>query len=149
VQKRTRRKTNAIDARELAGRLFNYLNGNQQALQLVRIPSIEQERRRLKSRQHDQLVKERKRLAAQGNSILLSQGWGGIKNWWRPRIFERLSQVVVPEIKELLEVWLELLHKLDEKIQQAKAQQKRSQKGPRPKGLGAGSLEQLESELLD
>ena len=43
VQKRRRRKTNAIDARELAGRLFNYLNGNQQALQLVRIPSIEQE----------------------------------------------------------------------------------------------------------
>ena len=149
VQKRRRRKTNAIDARELAGRLFNYLNGNQQALQLVRIPSIEQERRRLKSRQHDQLVKERKRLAAQGNSILLSQGWGSMKNWWRPRIFERLSQVVVPEITELLEVWLELLHRLDEKIQQAKAQQKRSQKGPRPKGLGAGSLEQLESELLD
>ena len=149
VQKSTRRKTNAIDARELAGRLFNYLNGNQRALQVVRIPSIEQERRRLKSRQHDQLVKERKRLAAQGNSILLSQNYGSVKNWWRPRSFERLSHGVTPWVKELLEVWLELLRKLDEKIQQAKAQQNRNQKGPRPKGLGAGSLEQLESELLD
>ena len=75
-QQRKRRKTNAIDARNLTSNLFNYLNGNERALQLVRIPTEEQEQARLVSRQHDQLVEERKRLGAKGNALLLSQGFG-------------------------------------------------------------------------
>ena len=54
-QKRKRRKNNSID-RELVSHLFNYLNGNEQALQLVRVqPSSGASR--LASRQHDALVK--------------------------------------------------------------------------------------------
>ena len=75
-QKRKRRKNNQIDTRTLTSNLFNYLNGNEAALQLVRVPTVEQEQARLASRQHDQLVKERKRLGAQGNGLLLSQGFG-------------------------------------------------------------------------
>ena len=71
-----------------------------------------------------------------------------MKNWWRPKTFERLSQLIDAGIKELLELWVELLRTLDEKIALAKAGLSRQQKGPRPKGLGAGSMEQLESELL-
>ena len=147
-QKRKGIKTNSLDARDLAGRLFSYLSGDERALHLARIPSMEEERRRLKSRQHDQLVKERKRLASRGNSLWLEQGYGSVKNWWRPKTFERLSHLIDPGIKELLELWVELLRKLDEKIALAKAGLSRQQKGPRPKGLGAGSMEQLESELL-
>lgn len=73
-QKRTRRKNNTIDTRTLTSNLFNYLNGNERALQLVRVPTEEQEQARLQSRQHDQLVAERKRLGAKGNSLLLSLG---------------------------------------------------------------------------
>src|ERR1700739_2541004 len=75
-QKRKRRKNNSIDSRTLASNLSNYLNGNEAALQLVRVPTEEQERARLVSRQQDQLVEERKRLGAQGNALLLSQGCG-------------------------------------------------------------------------
>jgi len=64
----------------LTSKLFNYLNGDQSALQLVRVPSEEQEQLRLASRQHDQLVEERKRLGAQGNAMLLSQGFGSWSN---------------------------------------------------------------------
>ena len=49
--------------------LFNYLNGNEQALQLVRVPTPAQEQARLASRQHDALVQERKRLG--GYALLL------------------------------------------------------------------------------
>lgn len=147
-QKRKRIKTNAIDARELAGRLYDYINGHERALATVRIPSVEQERRRLRSRQHDQLVKERKRLAAMGNSWLLEQGYGSVQHWWRPKAFEQLSRLLEPCIQQLLAVWVELLRKLDEQIVSAKAGLIRNQPGPRPKGLGAASLEQLESELL-
>ncbi len=68
-QKRKRRKNNSIDARSLVSHLFNYLNGNEQALQLARVPTPAQEQARLASRQHDALVQERKRLGAMGNSV--------------------------------------------------------------------------------
>src|SRR5215469_7839138 len=38
-QRSKRRKNNQIDARTLSSNLFNYLNGNERALQVVRVPS--------------------------------------------------------------------------------------------------------------
>ena len=148
-QKRKRRKNNAIDTRNLTSNLFNYLNGNERALQLVRVPTEEQEQARLQSRQHDQLVEERKRLGARGNALLLNQGFGSWKNWWRAKAFSRLSQLVPGRLLELLETWVDLLRKLDEKIGLAKAALTKRCRGPRPKGAGAPSLVQLQSEVLD
>jgi transposase len=148
-QKRTRRKNNAIDTRSLTSHLFNYLHGNERALQLVRVPTEEQEQLRLASRQHDQLVEERKRLGAKGNALLLSQGFGSWKNWWRPKAFSRLGQLVPGWVQELLGTWVDLLRALDEKIQRSKAALAKRCNGPRPKGAGAISLVQLQSEVLD
>ena len=53
VQKRKRRKNNKIDARSLTSKLFNYLNGDKEALQLARVPTEAQEQLRLASRQHE------------------------------------------------------------------------------------------------
>src|ERR1700758_1628123 len=119
-QKRKRRKNNQIDARTLTSNLFNYVNGNEGALQLVRVPTPEQEQARLASRQHDQLVEERKRLGAEGNALLLSQGFGSWKNWWRPQAFKALQRVVPEWLLEVLRSWVDLLRLLDEKIQKAK-----------------------------
>jgi transposase len=148
-QRRKRRKNNQIDARTLTGQLFNYLNGNEGALQLARVPTEEQEQGRLASRQHDQLVEERKRLAAKGNALLLSQGFGSCKNWWRPKAFSRLQQLLPAWLFEMLQTWVDLLRALDEKIQAAKAALAKRYSGPRPKGAGANSLVQLQSEVLD
>ena len=148
-QQRKRRKNNQIDSRTLTSHLFNYLHGNEEALQLVRIPSEAQEQARIVSRQHDQLVQERKRLGAMGNSLLLSQGFGSWKTWWRPRAFETLQGLVPPWLVELLQNWVDLLRLLDEKIQKAKAGLTKSWSGPRPKGAGANSLVQLQSHVLD
>jgi transposase len=148
-QKRKRRKNNSIDSRTLASNLSNYLNGNEAALQLVRVPTEEQERARLVSRQQDQLVEERKRLGAQGNALLLSQGFGSWKNWWRPQAFKALQRVVPEWLLEMLRSWVDLLRLLDEKIQKAKAAQAKGWSGPRPKGAGANSLVQLQSHVLD
>jgi transposase len=148
-QKKKRRKNNSIDARTLTSNLFNYLNGNEQALQLVRIPSPAQEQARIRSRQQDALVKERKRLGAMGNALLLSQDYGSWKNWWRPKTFARLSQLVSEWVLEMLKLWVDLLRALDEKICQAKASLAKQCQGPRPKGVGAVSLMQLGAEVLD
>jgi transposase len=148
-QQRKRRKNNRIDARNLTSKLFNYLNGDQNALQLVRVPSEEQEQLRLTSRQHDQLVEERKRLGAKGNAMLLSQGFGSWSNWWRPKAWARLSSLVPAWLLERLQIWVDVLKMLDEKICQAKAGLARGCSGPRPKGMGALSQMQLRSEVLD
>ena len=148
-QQRKRRKNNEIETRNLTGRLFNYLNGNEHALQLVRVPTPEQEQVRAASRQHDQLVQQRKRLGAQGNALLLSQGYGSWKNWWRPKSFSALSQLMAPWVLELLKNWVDLLRTLDGKIRQAKVALAQRCKGPRPKGEGAGSLVQVGAEVLD
>src|ERR1700760_3890314 len=138
-QQRKRRKNNRIDARNLTSKLFNYLNGDQNALQLVRVPSEAQEQLRLTSRQHDQLVEERKSLGAKGNAMLLSQGFGSWSNWWRPKTWARLSSLVPGWLLERLQVWVDVLKMLDEKICQAKVGLTRGCSGPRPKGVGAQS----------
>jgi transposase len=148
-QKRKRRKNNSIDARTLSSDLFNYLNGNEQALQAVRVPSEAQEQARVESRQHDALVEERKRIGAMGNSLLLSQGYGSWSNWWRPKAFERLSKGVAPWIVKHLGRWVGILRELDQQIQPAKAELTKHYQGPRPKGMGAPSLAQLNAEVLD
>jgi transposase len=148
-QKRKRRKNNSIDARTLTSDLSNYLNGNEQALQLVRVPTEAQEQARVESRQHDALVKERKRIGAIGNALLLSQGQGNWSNWWRPKAFERLSKGVAPWIVKHLGRWVGILRELDQQIQQAKVELSQHYQGPRPKGMGAPSLVQLGAEVLD
>jgi transposase len=148
-QKRKRRKNNAIDTRNLTSNLFNYLNGNERALQLVRVPTEEQEQARLASRQHDQLVEERKRLGAKGNALLLSQGFGSWKNWWRAKTFSRLSQFIPQWVQQMLLSWVDILQNLDEKIRAAKAALAKRCSGPRPKGAGAVSVVQLGAEVLD
>ena len=115
----------------------------------MRVPTPEQERARLASRQHDQLVEERKRLGAKGNALLLSQGFGSWKNWWRPKAFSRLQQLLPAWLFAMLQTWVDLLRALDEKLQAAKAALSKRCKGPRPKGAGANSLVQLQSEVLD
>ena len=148
-QHRKRRKNNQIDARSLTSNLFNFLNGNERALQLVRIPTEAQEQGRLVSRQHDQLVEERKRLGAKGNALLLSQGYGSCKNWWRPKAFESLSRGLPGWLLEMLKVWVPLLKELDEQICRAKVALVQRCQGPRPKGVGAQSFVQLGAEVLN
>jgi transposase len=148
-QRRKRRKNNKIDARSLTSKLFNYLNGDKEALQLARVPTEAQEQQRLTSRQHDQLVEERKCLGAQGNALLLSQGFGSWSNWWRPKAWTQMSKLVPGWLLERLQVWADVLKVFDEKIAQAKAAFVRSCHGPRPKGVGALSQMQLQSEVLD
>lgn len=148
-QKKKRRKNNGIDARTLTSHLFNYLSGNQHALQLVRIPTLEQESVRAQSRNHDWLVQERKRIGARGSALLLSQGYGSWSNWWGPKTFQRLRELVLPWVVEQLSSWVGVQRELDEKIRQAKATLAKAYPGLRPKGAGAASLVQLEAELLD
>src|SRR5262249_30237037 len=56
------------DARQLALRLDRYVAGNTHALATVRVPTAEEEQKRIESRQREQLKREVMRVAAQGRS---------------------------------------------------------------------------------
>ena len=78
------------DARELVLRLDRYVAGNTHALATVRVPSSEEEQKRIQSRQREQLKREVQRLAAQGRGLLLTQGRREKKGWWEDKRWEDL-----------------------------------------------------------
>ena len=59
-------KTDGLDAKALCLKLDRYVEGNPEALAVVRVPTEEEEQLRAIHRQREQLVKARKQLEAQG-----------------------------------------------------------------------------------
>src|SRR5580658_4355701 len=78
------------DAKELGLRLDRYVSGNTHALATVRVPTPAEEQKRIASRQREQLKREVQRVAAQGRSLLLTQGHREKKGWWEDRRWEQL-----------------------------------------------------------
>src|ERR1700738_1131920 len=145
-----KRKHNKLDARKLASRLYSYVQGDSEMMRVERVPTPEQERLRAQSRQHDQLVATRKRLAAQGRALVLSQGYGMMKGaWWRPIAYGKWAPLLPEWIRTELEVWQANLRLLDAQIAQHKKQLAQSNKEALPKGFGAQSMVQLDREIGD
>src|SRR5437764_4756459 len=113
-ERNKRVKTDGLDAKALCLKLDRFVQGNREALALVRIPSEEEEKLRAVHRQREQLVKARKRLEAQGRSLMVNHGMEPVKNWWKPRTFLGLR---VPEwMRELLSNSQPILVALQQRI---------------------------------
>jgi transposase len=145
-----KRKHNKLHARNLAGRLYSYVQGDKDMMRVVRVPTPEQERLRAHSRQHDQLVATRKAMAAQGRALVLSQGYGLMKGaWWRPMAYRKWSPLLPEWIRAQLELWQASLGLLDAQIAQRKKELVQSSQEALPKGFGAQTMEQLDREIGD
>src|SRR5207249_5483592 len=107
-------KTDGLDAKALCLKLDRFVQGNRDAMALVRVPTEEEERSRAIHRQREQLVGARKRLEAQGRSLMVNHGVDPVQNWWKPRTFATLP---VPHwMRELLLNSQPILLALQEKI---------------------------------
>src|SRR5437879_1167943 len=84
-------KTDGLDAKALCLRLDRFVEGNTDALALVRVPTEEEEQKRAIHRQREQLVKARKRLEAQSRSLMVNHGIEPVKKWWKRRTFAVLG----------------------------------------------------------
>lgn len=135
------------DARELAQRLDRYVAGNPHALATVRVPSPEEEQKRVASRQREQLKREVKRLAAQGRSLLLTQGYREKKGWWTPRRWDALLPQLAPWLAERLEVFRRLLASVTAELKTATAALEVVAPAVRPKGLGGLTCAVVEREV--
>jgi transposase len=134
-ERNKRVKTDGLDAKALCLKLDRFVQGNRDALAIVRVPTEKEERSRAIHRQREQLVKARKQLEAQGRSLMVNHGVEPVQQWWKQRAFAKLE---VPEwMKELLANSQPVLLALQEKIA-ALTLQVQSAAGPnQPRGLGA------------
>jgi transposase len=148
LDERNRRvKTDSLDAKALCLKLDRFVEGNLDALGLVRVPTEQEEQLRAIHRQREQLVKARKQLEAQGRSLLVNHGIEPVQQWWKRRAFVLLQ---VPEwMGTLLLNSQPILLALEEKIR-ALTVQLQSAAGPRqPRGLGAMSSVIIDREIGD
>ena len=134
-ERNKRVKTDGLDAKALCLKLDRFVQGNREALALVHVPTEAEEQLRAIHRQREQLVKARKRLEAQGRSLLVNHGMEALSNWWKGRTF---AQLQVPEwMKELLSNMQPILLALQEKIRALTAQLQAAADSKQPRGFGA------------
>jgi transposase len=137
------------DAKELALRLDRYVAGNTRALATVRVPTPAEEQKRIASRQREQLKREVQRLAAQGRSLLLTQGRREKRGWWEDRRWEVLHVKLPVWLVERLEVFRRLLTVLTAELDAATTALEAVAPAALPKGLGGLTYEVMEREVGD
>jgi transposase len=137
------------DARALTQRLDRYVSGNDKALATVRVPTPEQERKRIQSRQREQLKRQVQRVAAQGRGLLLTQGYREKKGWWEEKRWETLQPKLAAWLVERLEVFRRVLATLTSELDAATTALEAAAPAVRPKGLGGLTYEVVEREIGD
>jgi len=144
-ERNKRVKTDGLDAKALCLKLDRFVGGNREALAVVRVPTEEEEQLRAIHRQREQLVKTRKRLEAQGRSLMVNHGMEPVQRWWKPRAFAVLA---VPRwLKELLANSQPILLGLEEKIRALTIQLQSAASPNQPRGLGRMSSVVIDREI--
>jgi transposase len=139
-------KTDKTDALALVQRLDRYVQGNQKALAVIRVPTPEQELARSQSRLREQLLSHRMRFEAQGRSLLLFNGLR-IGGWWKELGWQVVSEQAPPALVELLQVLRNLLLAVQGQLELATAKLEKSA-SKQPCGVGALTSQVLEREIL-
>jgi transposase len=146
-ERNKRVKTDGLDAKALCLKLDRFVEGNRDALALVRVPTEKEEQLRAIHRQREQLVKARKQLEAQGRSLMVNHGIEPVQQWWKRRAF---GQLQVPAwMKELLCNSQPILIALEEKIRALSVQLQNAAKPNQPRGLGAMTSVVIDREIGD
>lgn len=146
-ERQQRVKTDGRDAKALCLKLDRYVEGNREALAVVRVPSEEEEQRRALHRQREQLVRTRKQLEAHGRSLMVNHGIEPVQKWWKARAF---AQLEVPAwLRELLSHTQPLLLALERQIRELTRQLEESAAPGQPRGLGAMSSVIIDREIGD
>lgn len=141
--------TDKTDALELLVRLDRYVAGNRQAFSVVQVPSAEQERKRLVTRQRQQLRDKRLSFAAQGRMLLLSQGYHQSNSWWKRSSWECLQQQLPEWLVQSLKPWVRLIQALQEQLKLLEKAIVQQAPESLPVGMGKLTHEILDREVKD
>jgi transposase len=129
--------------------LNDYLRGERHALSIVRVPSAQEEARRAKARQRDQLRRELRRLQAMGRSLLLAHEMPVIGRWWFGRTWGQIQQQMPAWVLDQLGVLKEILELIESKAKAVEAELEAA--APQALLVGEGKLthELLSREMVD
>ena len=116
---------------------------------MVRVPTPAQEAARWPSRQREQLLRERKRLEAQGRSLLLTQGLRVKGHWWQPKHWQPLAARLPAALATTLAITREIVQLVHEKVQTLTAELEAAAAPGRAKGVGALTTEVMRREIGD
>src|ERR1035441_1307542 len=142
-------KTDQRDATALADCLDRYVNGNERAFCVVRVPSEEEEQQRSLSRQRESLQKEKQRLAAQGRSHALYYGHHLQGEGWQDDLWEKLVLPLPPIVVNLLEPLRRLIATITLELTARTRQVEAAAPAALPAGLGKLTSQILEREVAD
>jgi transposase len=150
----TRVSNDRLDARRIAVRLDRYLSGNKEALNLVRIPTPEQEEQRDLGRQRQTVLKDIKRYADRGRSYLRKAGLRIKGRWWEGRHWKELLPRLSAVQEQYLVRWVEILKQLCSVLSEVHAAliaqaEVHLQGKVLPQGMGLLSYELLRLEVCD
>jgi transposase len=144
------RKTDKLDARALCLRLSRWVDGNDDELAPIRIPSQKEQQRREGTRRRQFLTKAIRMLANRGHGqaaeysyLKLPHRWWGARNWKKLSALDPWLLGVLEKLREVLITLENQLHALEEELIA------RVKELPRPKGLGEITLVTLEGEVCD
>ncbi len=140
------------DTLQLAGRLDRYVAGNKRIFTVVRVPTVEQEQRRVWPRQRKQLQGQRLSLASQGRGLVLTQGVSIDNLWWQEARWKRHQKELAPWLLAHLEIFRKIILAIDEQMAQIDQKilvERKAKAEPKPKYAGDGSLEVIESDVCD
>jgi transposase len=140
------------DTLQLAGRLDRYVAGNKRIFTVVRVPSMEEEQRRVWPRQRKQLQEQRLSLASQGRSLVLTQGVSIDNMWWQQAKWKKHEKELAPWLLVHLEIFRKIILSIQEQIEQIEKKilgERKAKAQPKPKYAGEASLEIIESEVCD
>jgi len=146
-----RRKNDRMDARELCVRLSRYLDGHQDELRPIRIPSRTERERRELGRQREFWKKQLRRLENHGRALrieheheTLEAGWAGPRKWKRlaPQCSEFVRGQLSPVVEQIRAAKGHL-EGLSKQIEALVAEEKI------PTGLGALTVSLIDGEVCD
>lgn len=140
------------DTLQLVGRLDRYVAGNKRIFTVVRVPTLEEEQRRVWPRQRKQLQGQRLSLASEGRALVLTQGVSISNMWWQEALWKRHEKRLAPWLLVHLEIFRKVILSIQEEIEQIEQKildERKAKAEPKPKYAGDGSMEVIESEVCD
>ncbi len=143
-------KTDKRDARILCQRLESYERGNHTVLNVVRVPSEEEEYCRALGRQREALKKEVMRNAQRGRGQALLQGIRLKGKWWATKRWEQLKEEneklanLLSPLRTIILVIEEQCLAMTKQLEEDSVAQE-----DRPKGLGALTWRMIKGEVCD